>query len=61
MRIRIEAAIDALDGRERYIMRARYIEGRKWEEIALVMNYSIQHLWRVHGDILQGMREDERQ
>ena len=55
-RIRIETAIAGLDSQERKLMRARYVEGKQWEQIAVDMNYSWQHLHKLHSVALQKMR-----
>jgi DNA-directed RNA polymerase specialized sigma subunit len=55
----IEQAIAYLEPSERHLMRLRYIDGRRWEEIAVEMHFSIQHIWRLHGIILQKMRDNE--
>ena len=60
MRLAIESAIDGLAPEERRLMRCRYIEGKTWEQVAVELNYCIQHVWRLHGEILSRMREDER-
>lgn len=61
LRDEIEVAIDSLDDpTERLLMRKRYIEGKRWEQVAVEMNYSINHIWRWHGNILQKMRDNER-
>ena len=49
----IEKAIDSLAPTERTLMRARYVEGKKWEQIAVDMNYSIQRIWQQHGSALK--------
>ena len=54
-RKRIEAAIDTLDDREQYLIRARYVEGRRWERIAVEMNYSWKQVHRIHGAALRKM------
>lgn len=56
-RLRIEQAIETLDDRERSLLRARYIEGLQWEQIAVDMNYSIQRVWQVHGDALKRLEK----
>ena len=53
LRIEIENSIDSLEPQERIVLRLRYIEGKDWEKIALSLNYSIQHVWRLHSEILQ--------
>jgi DNA-directed RNA polymerase specialized sigma24 family protein len=59
LRQEIEQAIANLEPSERHLMRLRYIDGKRWEEIAVEMHYSIQHVWRLHGIILKKMRDYE--
>jgi DNA-directed RNA polymerase specialized sigma subunit len=60
LRLRIEEAISSLDDSiERRLMRLRYFEGKRWEVIAVEVGYSIQHVWRLHGFVLEKMRENE--
>jgi hypothetical protein len=57
LRSEIETAIGNLaEPRDRELMRRRYIEGQSWEEIAVAMSYSINHIWRIHGYILQKIK-----
>lgn len=58
MRLAIEDAITELPSEERRLMRLRYIEGRRWEQIALETNYSIQRVWQLHGSILKKIRDN---
>lgn len=58
LRRRIEAAVDRLDGIERTLIRARYIEGKRWEEIAVGLNYSWKQIHRIHGHALEKLKED---
>jgi len=49
----IEEIIDSLENSEdRCILRARYIECKKWEEICVELNYSWRHMHRLHSKIL---------
>lgn len=49
----IEAAVEKLeDGRLRDVMRYRYIDGMKWEQIAVEMHYSYMQVCRFHGRAL---------
>ena len=43
---------DIKDDRERELMELRYIDGLRWEKIALEMNYSHRWVTRLHGRIL---------
>lgn len=53
LRNRIEAAAEKLeDGRLRDVMRYRYIDGMKWEQIAVEMHYSYMQVCRLHGKAL---------
>ena len=45
---KIEEAIGSLPEREQYLMRARYIQGESWEQIAVDMHYSWQHVHKIH-------------
>lgn len=49
----VELAIRELPARESYLIRARYVELMSWERIAVDMNYSWQHIHRVHADALR--------
>lgn len=55
---KIEAAIEGLDGVERTLMRHRYIEGMKWEEVCVAMCYSWRGVHKIHSAILQKLREE---
>ena len=49
----VEAAVEKLeDGRLRDVMRYRYIDGMKWEQIAVEMHYSYMQVCRLHGKAL---------
>ena len=53
LRNRIEADVEKLeDGRLRDVMRYRYIDGMKWEQIAVEMHYSYMQVCRFHGRAL---------
>lgn len=51
--IAIEAAIDKLPEREKYLVRARYVEQKTWEQICVDMNYSWKHTHRIHARALK--------
>lgn len=51
--IKIEAAVKRLPEREKYLIRARYIELKTWEQIAVDMNYSWKHTHRIHSRALK--------
>lgn len=49
----IEKAIEVLPSRERYLIRARYVELKTWEQIAVDMNYSWKQVHRIHSAALK--------
>ena len=50
LRDRIETAINGLtDARERRLMRLRYIDGLRWEDVADELGYEIRQVTRIHG------------
>ncbi len=51
-----ERIINSVEDRtQREVLTRRYIIGQRWEDIAVVMNYSRQHITRLHGYALQNM------
>ena len=56
-RIRIEEAIDSLDPDERRMMRYRYIDGLKWEEVCVKMPYSWNQAHIIHRRVLAKLRD----
>lgn len=52
----IEKAIDSLEPTARLLLRHRYIEGMKWEEICVAMNYSWRQTHRLHNAALRDLR-----
>ena len=56
-RLEIEEAINAVsDDRQREILTRRYLLYQKWEEIALIINYNITHVFRLHNSALENMQ-----
>jgi len=49
----IEEAIGNLPELEKYLIRARYIDCREWEEICLDMNYSLAGIHKCHTKALK--------
>lgn len=55
--LEIEECIDELDdSTERFILRARYIEGKTFEQIAVDIDRSWRHTIRKHGEILEKIK-----
>lgn len=50
---KIEKAIEILPEREKYLIRSRYIDFKRWEEIAVDMNYSYRQVHNIHSNALQ--------
>lgn len=48
----IENAIAGLDSKEQLLIRLYYFSGYTWEEVAVRLNYSWQHIHRLHRAIL---------
>lgn len=56
LEVRIRSDIDRLpDGKERELLRLRYIDGYTWEQIASQMGYALRHVHRIHGSALHNM------
>lgn len=53
----IETAIEPLDTTYRMLLRYRYIDGLKWEDVCEKMNYSWRQTHYLHGRALQQLRE----
>lgn len=49
----IEETIERLPIRERNVLRAYYIRGLSWEEVAVDVGYTWRHVHRVHSSALQ--------
>lgn len=52
----IEKAIDSLEPLQRTIMRHRYINGMKWEEICVAIGYEWRQTHRLHRAALAELR-----
>lgn len=57
--IQIEEAIEKLDPTARMLLRYRYLDGLKWEEVCVRMNYSWMQTHRIHANALNQLREGE--
>lgn len=47
--------IDQLDGKYNLIMNLRYLECLPWEQVARKSNYTLNHVFKIHGKALQEM------
>lgn len=53
----IENAIESLDETARMLLRYRYIDGLKWEEVCVKIGYSWTQTHYIHGEALKQLRE----
>ena len=49
----IDVALQELPVRDRRLIELRYINGLSWEKVSMEMQYSLPHIFRLHGKILQ--------
>ena len=49
----IENAINTLDPTARLLLRYRYLDGLKWEEICVKMSYGWTQIHHIHGEALK--------
>ena len=54
--LKIEKAIESLEPKARTLMRHRYIDGRKWEEVCVLINYSWRQTHRLHAAALRELK-----
>ena len=52
----IERAIEPLNSTARQLMRYRYLDGLKWEEVCVKMNYSWSQTHNIHGAALKQLQ-----
>lgn len=45
------------DDRYQMVLRLRYLSSKTWEEIALLMNYNLRWIYRLHGEALEEFRD----
>ena len=55
----IEKAINTLDPTDRLLLRYRYLDGLKWEEICVKMSYGWTQIHHIHGEALKKLRAME--
>lgn len=59
--MKIEDAIDSLEPIERTLIRYRYIEHLKWENICILMNYSWRQVHNIHHRALQNLLNNRKE
>ena len=59
---KIDKATSQIDSMENIqhsqILRLRYVDGKRWEEIACDMGYTFRHVIRIHGEALQAFQKN---
>lgn len=58
--MKIEDAINSLEPIERTLIRYRYIEHLKWENICILMNYSWRQVHNIHHRALQNLLNNRK-
>lgn len=53
MKTLAKISIDKLNGPYRLVMSMRYLDCMKWKEIAYRLNYSVQAVYKIHGQALK--------
>lgn len=54
---KVQAAIEEIeDETEKDLLTYRYLKGMKWEEIAVEMGYSWQHIHKIHAAALKNLK-----
>ena len=55
--LKVQRAIEAMeDEQEKDLLTYRYIDGLKWEEVAVQLGYSWQHTHKIHSRALNNLR-----
>jgi len=49
----LDELLKKLPYKDQRLISLRYIQGHSWEQVAVDMQYSIHHVWYLHGDILR--------
>lgn len=55
IRLEIEESISDLPEKEQYLMRARYLENKTWEQICVDMSYCWKQIHRIHSKALKAI------
>lgn len=55
VQLEIERAIKELPEREKYLIRAKYMESKTWEQIAVDMGYSWRQVHYIHSEALKAL------
>lgn len=54
---KVQEAIEAMENdKEKELLTYRYLQGMKWEEIAVKMGYSWQHVHKIHASALKNLK-----
>ena len=55
--LEINNMINSLDLKEQRLIRLRYVDGKKWEDICYIMNYGWNNIHRMHREILKKLED----
>lgn len=55
--LEINNMISSLDLKEQRLIRLRYVDGKKWEDICYIMNYGWNNIHRMHREILKKLED----
>lgn len=55
----IERAIDALESKARTLIRFRYIDGLKWEEVCEKLHYEWAQTHIIHSEALKKLKQND--
>ena len=56
--VEIETALDILESKERMVIRAYYIEGRKWDEVCEAVGYERSQVFHIHAVALGKLEQN---
>lgn len=59
--LKIEAAIETLEHRERTLIRLYYARGLTWEQVCVAMSYSWRQVHRIHSKALEKLKTEKAQ
>lgn len=57
VQVRTEQIAEMEKRDEARVLLLRYVDGKRWEEVACEMNYSFRHVIRMHGSALRSFAE----
>lgn len=61
MKMQAKRVIDRLEGKYSLLMNLRYMECLDWNRVANIMKYSIDSVFRIHGEALEKLKNESQQ